>query len=496
MKRYYQKSYYFFTVVYMLFIYGCGVPDIKELIKIDRTQPSIEIETKSVTLETKSNTKKISFYSSVNGTLIYENDCQSDIKKANAGKNIISFDNLPDGYYDFCTLTIVDSMGDRSKTVEIPAFFINKSEQPTLREIIPITSNTSDNTPSYTFRSSSKGDISYQGRCKSSQQKADIGNNIITFEKLEDGYYDDCSITVTDQEGVISNVLQVTPFSIDHNKEFKLADSFTPNRLATLDQNVKESSGLLYIDGKLFTHNDSTGKAEIYEIDSYGRVERTIKINGATNIDWEAITQDNNYIYIADTGNNKGDRKDLKIYKIDKSDFMSNNSVDSKTIEIKYSDQDNFDYKDFSTPYDAEAIISYKDKLYIFSKNWKNEVTKVYSVSKEPGSYIIDDVTSYGYDFLVTDATYHVKADKIILVGYDSQFMITQKIVVLENFSGDDFFSGDIKEIEIKTDLLGFKQVESITNDGAEKIYMTSEEIANRYVGNHPGSLFEIKLFK
>jgi hypothetical protein len=478
---------------FVLFIYGCGVPDIKELIKTDRAEPSIEIENKI--LQTKSYVNEVSFYSSVQGTLIYEKDCQSNIKKANAGKNIISFDDLADGFYDYCTLTLVDIFGNRSKTIEIPPFFINKSEQPTLREIIPISSTTSDNTPNYTFRSSVKGDILYQGRCKSLQQKAVVGNNIITFEKLEDGYYDDCLLTVTDQKRVVSNILHITPFSIDKDKDFKLADSIKPKRLATLDKKIKESSGLIYISGRLFTLNDSSGKAEVYEIDSYGRVARIIKINGATNIDWEAITQDDSYIYIADIGNNKGDRKDLKIYKIDKSDFMSKNIVDSEIIEIKYSDQDNFDYKVFSTPYDAEAIMSYKDKLYIFTKNWKNEVTKVYPVSKEPGSYTVDEFTSYTYDFLVTDVTYHVKANKIILVGYGSQFMTIQKIVILDDFSGDDFFSGNIHQIEIKTDLLGFKQVESITNDSAEKIYLTSEEVTNRFIGNHPSSLFEIKLF-
>ncbi len=487
---------YLLSLTLIIFLSGCDIPDLKELINIDRTAPLLEIDTQTKNIETRSNSISISFNSSEEGTLLYEKDCQSNIKKVHTGKNTIIFDNLEDGFYDFCTITAIDLAGNQSKTVEIPTFSIKRSEQPSLQEVIPITSNTFDNTPSYTFRSSSEGTISYQGSCKSLQQKAKIGNNVVTFQKLEDGYYPDCAILVTDLKGLVSQELKINPFSISSNKDFQILNSVTPKRLSTLDLNVQESSGLLYIDGKLYTHNDSGGKAEVYEIDSYGRIVRTITINGATNVDWEAMTQDDLYLYIADIGNNKGDRKDLKIYKVDKPTFMSHNNVDCEIIEIKYSDQENFEYKDFSTPYDAEAIIAYGDNLYIFTKNWKDKVTKVYSISKNSGSYTLHEVSSYACNFLITDATYHIYADKIILIGYSSHLMSTQKIVILENFSADDFFSGTIQEIEVNANTMGFKQIEAITNDIAEKIYITSEELSNKFIGNHPSSLFEVRIFE
>ena len=72
-----------------------------------------------------------------------------------------------------------------------------------------------------------------------------------------------------------------------------------------LPEVVKETSGLLFIDGKIITHNDSGDDANLYELDSLsGNLQRTINITNATNINWEDITEDENHLYIGDFGNN------------------------------------------------------------------------------------------------------------------------------------------------------------------------------------------------
>ena len=61
----------------------------------------------------------------------------------------------------------------------------------------------------------------------------------------------------------------------------------------TLPNNVNETSGLLFFDGKIITHNDSGGEPNLYEIDSLtGNLLRTIAINNASNVYWEAITEE------------------------------------------------------------------------------------------------------------------------------------------------------------------------------------------------------------
>ena len=86
--------------------------------------------------------------------------------------------------------------------------------------------------------------------------------------------------------------------------------------VGALPDTVSETSGLIFHNGKLITHNDSGGRPELYEIDTTSlEITRTVTIENIENIDWEDIAQDDTHIYIGDFGNNGGDRTDLKIYK-------------------------------------------------------------------------------------------------------------------------------------------------------------------------------------
>lgn len=63
-------------------------------------------------------------------------------------------------------------------------------------------------------------------------------------------------------------------------------------------------------------------KNELYGFNlKTSHVEITLQIVNTANIDWEDIAQDNQHIYIAETGNNLGNRTDLKVLKIKKSDI-------------------------------------------------------------------------------------------------------------------------------------------------------------------------------
>ena len=97
--------------------------------------------------------------------------------------------------------------------------------QPTIEIIVdfdpPLLSNpeiaTSNNdlTPDFQFESSEEGIISYLGSCTSTQSTAILGTNIITFEALTEGIYDDCGIVVTDSVGNVSETLAVPSFEVD-----------------------------------------------------------------------------------------------------------------------------------------------------------------------------------------------------------------------------------------------------------------------------------------
>ena len=87
-------------------------------------------------------------------------------------------------------------------------------EKPTLTEVTAVSSPTSDSTPNYTFNSTEAGTITYGGSCSSSTTSAISGNNTITLVSLSERTYSDCTITVTDEAGNVSNTLTITSFII------------------------------------------------------------------------------------------------------------------------------------------------------------------------------------------------------------------------------------------------------------------------------------------
>ena len=95
---------------------------------------------------------------------------------------------------------------------------------------------------------------------------------------------------------------------------------YNPPLKYLLPDEVDENSGLAYLNGKLWTINDSGGLPVLYALDTTnGQIVQRIAIANAVNIDWESLADDDQYIYIGDFGNNSGNRDDLSIYRVLKS---------------------------------------------------------------------------------------------------------------------------------------------------------------------------------
>jgi hypothetical protein len=245
-----------------------------------------------------------------------------------------------------------------------------------------------------------------------------------------------------------------------------------------LPASLSESSGIIYLNGKLITHNDSGGNNELYEVDLVSElVTRTVTISNAQNVDWEDITQDYTSIYIGDIGNNvSGNRTDLKIYKISKSDYLSMDTVTAEIISFSYSDQTDFTAKSANnTEWDAEALVSYDaSNLIVFTKNWVNGITKGYLVSKTPGDYDLPPLaTPLNSGGLITGGTYNPFTGKLYLVGYTNP-TLQPFVWKIEDFSGSDVFSGTKTSTSLYS-TFGMEQAEAITYVNANSYLMTSE---------------------
>ncbi|MGB5431230.1 T9SS C-terminal target domain-containing protein [Eudoraea sp.] len=244
--------------------------------------------------------------------------------------------------------------------------------------------------------------------------------------------------------------------------------------VGTLPEDVLESSGLIYYKNKLITHNDSGNSPRMYEIDTLSsKIIRTITIDNATNIDWEDITQDESYIYIGDFGNNTGNRQDLVIYRVAKSDYDLSNTISAERIDFSYEDQTDFSEIQ-NSDWDAEAMVDFNDQLLIFTKQWQTNGTVAYSIPKIPGSYSAKNLGFYDVSGLVTGATYNNFSNVLMLLGYSSQ--LQPFIVRIDELTSNFSFNGT----EEKSDLgIGFSQVEGITYSDSNTYYISSERFQN-----------------
>ena len=245
-----------------------------------------------------------------------------------------------------------------------------------------------------------------------------------------------------------------------------------------LSAKLKESSGLAYIDGTLWTHNDSGGEAKLYSIDiKNGKVLKTVRISNASNVDWEDLAFDKTHLFIGDFGNNNGTRKDLKIYKIKLADLKSKTTVEAKIIKFSYASQTTFT-KNSKTNYDCEAFVAYEDKLYLFSKNHGNKKTDMYVLGMNDGTEVAEKVMTFNTNSLVTGATLDRENKVLAMIGYSESGTNkgSPKTWIFSGFTDSDFFKGKETKINWGTPIKA--QIEGVTHIGKGKLYVSSEKLS------------------
>jgi len=246
--------------------------------------------------------------------------------------------------------------------------------------------------------------------------------------------------------------------------------------LCDLEDELSETSGLLWINDSLWTHNDSGNEAMLYCIDTVtGNIIGEKRITNATNIDWEAVCSDADFIYIGDFGNNNGNRTDLCIYKLDKSQFSENNALIADTINFYYPNQNNFNWESQSHNFDCEAMIATGDSLYLFSKNWENEKTYLYALPIQSGNYAARLKDSLDVGALITDAAYHPETRKILLLAYSSNLSASY-LYLLKNYPNNSFFDGANLQINLS---LVMYQTEALALLDEGKFFFSNESFFN-----------------
>lgn len=259
---------------------------------------------------------------------------------------------------------------------------------------------------------------------------------------------------------------------------------YKPKFIARLPKAVKETSGLIFSDGQLWTLNDGGNPPELFQVDTLtGRILHKIVIGNAVNSDWESITQDSSSIYIGDFGNNFGNRKDLHILKISKTDLL-NPAIDTVLagiIYFSYPDQADFTSALNKNNFDCEAFFSYNDSLHLFSKDWSDLLSKHYVLPADTGTYTARFAEQFYADGLITDASINEHGN-IVLLGYKNTGGKFWECFcwLLDNYSescifngrktrlklGSAFHLGQAEGIFLKNDNTGWISSESIFAGG------------------------------
>ena len=278
------------------------------------------------------------------------------------------------------------------------------------------------------------------------------------------------------------------PLAINYNPSATVNDgsclypsaTVTPSASADLSPTLSETSGLAAWNGYLWTHNDNTD-TRLYALDTLsGNIVQSCQLTGVENTDWEEISQDEDYLYVGDFGNNaNGNRTDLNILKISKESIIQ--GVPSiETIHFAYSDQFNFaPTGSNNTNYDCEAMIVTSDSIYLFTKRWLDQKTSLYALPKQAGTYTASFRAIFNVEGLITGANLQEAQRIVVLSGYSS--MLQPFLYLLYDYPGKNYFSGNKRKISIG---MSFHQVEGVASTNGLKYYISNEAFSQPPVVN------------
>lgn len=235
----------------------------------------------------------------------------------------------------------------------------------------------------------------------------------------------------------------------------------------SLSKKIDETSGLEIVDGQFITHNDSGGDPKLYYLDKKGKIVFERTLDGVKNNDWEDITKDDQFIYVANMGNNFDTRKNLSIVKTP----IDPSSSEAELIEFNYPEQVKFTTAYSQSQYDAEALISVDDYLIILTKNKLKKITEIYALPKIAGKYEAKKIGSLNTQSIITGGDYDPDTKLLALTG--TLIFNEYYILKIEDF---DLESKKDYKIDMYEIPIGKTQVEAIKIIDSNTFWITSED--------------------
>ncbi len=266
-----------------------------------------------------------------------------------------------------------------------------------------------------------------------------------------------------------------------------------PYESKELPASQNESSGLQWIQGRLFSINDGGNAAEIYELNPQtGALLRTVKVSNAANVDWEDLAASTTHLFIGDFGNNLGIRQNLKILKIPVASVLNQTEVTAEILEFSYPDQSDFSGTNANHNFDCEAMIFSGNQLHLFSKNLGDLKTKHYSLSPNSGKQVAVLVESFDTKGLITGADVSLDGKNLVLLGYENNGLASRSFIWTFASVSGSFFSGNGNQFFLGSPA-NLSQTEGIAMDSQLELKISGERISLGGL-TVPPKIFEVDL--
>jgi len=239
-------------------------------------------------------------------------------------------------------------------------------------------------------------------------------------------------------------------WSCDTGKLTLVAD--IPNHLKEVSAaEVAPNSNLIWV------FEDAGNDNHLYALDKNGKVVKDLTILNGENEDWEDLTADDSgNIYIGDFGNNSRKRHNYSIFKITNPE-KADDKVTAERIDFKLPKG--------TKDRDFEAFFVKDGNFYIFSKENKKGI--LIKVPNQEGSHIAEVLTTFELDGKhnkITSADISDDGKTVVLLNHD-------KLWVLNNFEGDQFFKGDVEALSFEHN----SQKEGVCFKNSKTVYLTDE---------------------
>jgi hypothetical protein len=239
------------------------------------------------------------------------------------------------------------------------------------------------------------------------------------------------------------------------------------------DRSVPESSGLassLRRKGYFWTHNDSGDRASFYAYDRNGRRTAKVKLKNVTADDWEdccTFSSDGKpRILIADCGDNKRRRSKIQLFLMEEPDPR-------ESVSLKKVSRITVRYPDGARDCEAVAVDGTRKQIVLLTKSFLPQAG-VYVVPLPDQGKEVFDVTVTATKIgslvlpLVTAADFDEATGDLWVTNYLQAFCFPAS-------KPTQSLTRQIKQLPQAFDLPKWRQIEAMTVDEEQNVWITSE---------------------